>query len=73
MSVRLYDSAWVMVEGSDVPMAVRKDLRNLANFRVGEFTYDIDGRAVADQIGTPAITAILSLQAVQEAKQRGAL
>lgn len=65
MSFRLYESAWVTVEGAELPQQVHKDPVNRAVFNVGGFRYDIDARAVDRD--APPIVSILSLQAVREA------
>ena len=67
MSFRLYESAWVLIEGNPEPMQVHKDAANLGIFNVGGHQYDIDARPLARSVGTPNILSILSLQAVKEA------
>ena len=71
MSFRLYESAWVRVEGSDKPVQARKDKSHLGAFLVGDFRYDIDARALPNQADAPNLLSILSLQAVREADLRG--
>ena len=67
MSTRLYDTAWVSVEGVDQPLQVRKDKRNPALFFVGDFIYDIDGRAMGSQgASVPRILTVHSLQSARE-------
>lgn len=70
MSLRLYDSAWVMVEGMEHPQRVTKDRKNPAAFNVGDHQYDIDGYGLVRGDNPPKITEILSLQAVKEAGLR---
>lgn len=67
MANRLYDSAWVRVEGNDQPQQVRRDRKNLAAFNVGDHQYDIDGRPLRSMDEVPLIVGVLSLQAVREA------
>ncbi|MDC7676720.1 hypothetical protein [Asticcacaulis machinosus] len=67
MSIRLYDSAWVRVEGSDQPLQARKDRQNPAIFHVGDHRYDVDATASKTSEGAPKILGILSLQAMREA------
>ena len=70
MSFRLYESAWVRVDGLDQPVQVRKDPQRLGAFWVAGHSYDIDARPVMPSAGAPAITSILSVQAVHEAGLR---
>jgi hypothetical protein len=70
MSFRLYASAWVRVDGVDTPVLVQKDPRHPGAFLVGDYSYDIDARPLAPASGAPAITSILSMQAVHEAGLR---
>ncbi len=65
MTFRLYESAWVAVEGVENPVLVHRDPSNRAAFDVGGFSYDIDARALAQM--APPILSILSVQAVREA------
>ena len=67
MSVRLYDSAWVVVEGIERPLVVRRDVKNATVFHVGEFQYDVDGRPLRSSAGAPEILKLHSLQSAQEA------
>ncbi len=67
MAIRLYQSAWVRVEGNDSPLQVERDRKNAAAFNVGDFQYDIDGRPLTPSSGSPAIVTVLSLQAAREA------
>ncbi len=67
MAIRLYQSAWVRVEGNDSPLQVERDRKNAAAFNVGDFQYDIDGRPLQQSSGTPPIVEVLSLQAAREA------
>jgi hypothetical protein len=70
MSLRLYDSAWVMVEGAEQPQRVSKDRKNPAAFNIGDYQYDIDGYGLVRDTNAPKIVEILSLQAVKEAGLR---
>jgi len=72
MSFRLYASAWVRVDGIDEPVLVQKDPQHPGTFRVADHSYDIDARPVTAASGAPAITSILSVQAVAEAGLRSA-
>jgi len=67
MSFRLYESAWVRIEGHDEPMQVRRDRKNAAAFNVGDYQYDIDARPLRQNDGAPRIVTVLSLQAAREA------
>ena len=67
MSLRLYESAWVVVEGAAQPVQVHRDPVNRAAFQVGDFQYDIDARPLPVHSGAPAILSILDLQASREA------
>ncbi|EGF89233.1 hypothetical protein ABI_45800 [Asticcacaulis biprosthecium C19] len=62
---RLYESAWVLVEGLEAPVQVHKDPGKPGAFRVGEHLYDIDARAMT--AGSPKLLSILSLQAMSGA------
>ncbi len=64
--MRLYDSAWVRIEGSDAPVQVFKDKRNAALFDVGDHQYDIDGRPVPGNASAPALVNLLSLSEIRE-------
>lgn len=72
MGIRLYDSAWVIVEAREEPLQVQKDSRNPAAFNVGEYQYDIDGRALSTSVGAPLIVSLHSLQSAKEAGLRTA-
>ena len=67
MSFRLYESAWVRVEGIEEPVRVHKDPRNPGTFRVADHAYDIDARPMTRDSGAPDIVSILSVQAAREA------
>ncbi len=67
MAIRLYDSAWVRIEGRDEAMQVRRDRKNPAAFNVGDHQYDIDGRPLHRADGAPLIISIHSLQSAREA------
>lgn len=64
--MRLYETAWVQVEGQDQPFQVHKDRKNAAIFNVGDWQYDIDGRAMRTSPDAPRIIKILSLQEARE-------
>lgn len=70
MSIRLYESAWVTVEGAEEPCQARRDPSSGAVFIVNGHRYDVDARAVAKGEDTPAILSILSLQAMRESGLR---
>ena len=70
MSLRLYASAWVRVDGIDEPVLVHKDPQRPGAFLIGDHSYDIDARPVMPASGAPAIASILSIQAVHEAGLR---
>ena len=66
--MRLYDTAWVRIEGDDGTIVQAfKNARNPALFDIAGFQYDIDGRP-APGTGAPALSALLSLS---EAKALG--
>jgi hypothetical protein len=65
MGVRLYDSAWVRLEGHDAPLRVSKDEKNPSYYIIGDHKYDIDGRAISSE--APKIAELLSLQSAKEA------
>ena len=67
MAIRLYDSAWVRIEGSDDALQVQKDIKNPAAFNIGDHQYDIDARPLRLADGVPAIVFIHSLQSAREA------
>ena len=67
MAIRLYQSAWVRIEGNDKAFQVARDRKNPAAFNVGDHQYDIDGRPLRASDQAPAIVSVLSLQAVREA------
>ena len=67
MATRLYESAWVRIEGSEQLHQVRRDRRNAGAFHIGGHAYDIDGRPLPPSDAAPAIVEVLSLQAVREA------
>ena len=67
MAIRLYDSAWVRVEGNDQPLQVVRDPKNPAAFNIGDFQYDIDARPLRGPDSAPTITMICSLQSAREA------
>ncbi len=66
MAIRLYDSAWVILQENSGPIRVRKDRSNPAVFHVGDHRYDIDGRAFLSGATAPDIVKVLSLQAAHE-------
>ena len=72
MGIRLYDSAWVVLDGHPEPLQARKDRTNAAAFNVGEYQYDIDGRPLRTYPNAPAILTLHSLQSAREAGLRTA-
>jgi hypothetical protein len=66
MSIRLYDSAWVMCQDSDQPQQVFKNRSNAAMFEVGGYHYDIDGRPFHFAEAVPEIVQILNMQAARD-------
>lgn len=70
MSIRLYESAWVTVEGVEEPCQARRDPSNGAVFIVHGDRYDVDARALSKGGDTPVILSILSLQAMRESGLR---
>ena len=66
MTIRLYDSAWVMLLDFEAPQQVKKDRTHPAVFHIGGFRYDIDGRAVDASPTVPEITRMLNMQTVRE-------
>ena len=70
MAIRLYDSAWVNLEGGAEPQQVRKDRKNAAAFNIGGYLYDIDGFAMNGQVGAPRIVLVHNLQSAKEAGLR---
>jgi hypothetical protein len=67
MAFRLYDSAWVELEGQGAPVQVFKDRKNPAAFNVGEYQYDVDGRPLKSMIDAPVIVRLHSLQSARDA------
>lgn len=65
MSIRLYDSAWVMFRDSDEPRQVMKDRANPALFKVSGYSYDIDGRPFYATEAAPDIVSMLNMRAAQ--------
>ncbi len=68
--MRLYESAWVQIEGQDHPVQVSRDRHNAAAFNVADWQYDIDGRPMKANPDAPRLVKILSLQAAREAGLR---
>lgn len=66
MSIRLYDTAWIELEGHATPVQVRRDLARHDVFRAGDLAYDIDGRPDLSVGDAPRIVRVLSLQSVRE-------
>lgn len=65
--MRLYDSAWVRLEGNDQkPVRVFKNRTNPALFDVGDYQYDIDGRPAPGHAEAPALSALLSLRDIRD-------
>ena len=67
MAIRLYDSAWVRIEGRDDALQVHKDRKNPAAFNVGDHQCDIDARPLGAADDVPTIVSIHSLQSAREA------
>ncbi len=67
MAIRLYESAWVRIEGTDEPLQVQRDRKNPAAFNVDDYQYDIDAHPLRRADEAPAAVAILSLQSAREA------
>ena len=67
MTIRLYDSAWVELEGQRSPLQVFKDRKNPAIFNVGEFQYDVDGRPSKSTVDALTIVRLHSLQSARDA------
>jgi len=65
MSIRLYDSAWVMFRDNDQPQQVFKNRTNPAMFEVGGYRYDIDGRPFHFSEACPDIVQILDMRTAQ--------
>ena len=68
--MRLYESAWVLIEGQEQPVQVSRDRNNAAAFNVGDWQYDIDARPFKTNPDAPRLVKILSLQAAREAGLR---
>lgn len=68
MTIRLYDSAWVLFRDSDEPRQAFKDRANPALFKVGGYSYDIDGRAF---YVTEAVPDILQMLSMADARKLG--
>ncbi len=66
MSIRLYDTAWIELEGQATPIQARRDTFRHDVFHVGDHAYDIDGRPVSATPDQPRIVRVLSLQSVRE-------
>jgi len=66
MSIRLYDTAWIELEGAETPMQARRDIQRHDLYRVGDYAYDIDGRPSTATPDAPRIVRVLSLQSVRE-------
>lgn len=66
MSIRLYDTAWIELEGQAEPVQVRRDTLRHDIYHVGDHAYDIDGRAMPSAAASPRIVRVLSLQSVRE-------
>ena len=67
MAIRLYDSAWVRIEGREEALQVQRDRKKPAAFNVGDYQYDIDARPLRETDAAPAIIMIHSLQSAREA------
>lgn len=67
MSLRLYDCAWVRIEGAeDSPVQAFKNPRNPAAFDIAGHQYDIDGRSIPGDNAAPSVASLLSLSEVRE-------
>lgn len=66
MSIRLYDSAWIMFRDSAQPQQVSKNRANPAMFDVGGYHYDIDGKPFFVAEAAPDIVQILNMQAARD-------
>ncbi len=66
MSNRLYDTAWIELEGLTEPLQARRDPLRHDIFHVGDHAYDIDGRPDLASATAPRIVRVLSLQTVRE-------
>jgi len=64
--MRLYDSAWLRIDGSDAPVQAFKNKRNFALFDIGDHQYDIDGRPAPGTPSAPALVNRLSLSEIRE-------
>ena len=67
MSIRLYDSVWVELEGIAEAFQVSRDRRDLAAFHAGDYQYDIDGRPSKSTVDAPKIVRLHSLQSARAA------
>ena len=67
MRFRLYENAWVQIDGVEQPVQAHKDPINRAAFNVGGYQYDIDARAMPGETNAPALVSILSLADIREA------
>ena len=67
--MRLYDTAWVELDGTDVPVQVFKDPKNAGIFTVLGYQYDIDARPLKSTTAVPAIVKLHSLQSAREARE----
>jgi hypothetical protein len=66
MTIRLYDSAWILFRDSEEPRQVLKDRDNPALFTVGGYSYDIDGRPYYIAEAAPDIVAMLNMQTARQ-------
>ncbi len=71
MSFRLYENAWVQIDGVEQPVQAHKDPINRAAFNVGGYRYDIDARAMPGETNAPALVRILSLADIRDAGLQG--
>jgi hypothetical protein len=66
MSIRLYDSAWVLFRDSEEPRQVFKNRENPALFEAGGYKFDIDGRPFYVTEATPEIVQMLDMRSAQQ-------
>ena len=67
MSFRLYESAWVRVDGREEPLQAHKHPSDAGVFVVGDHLYDVDARPAAADMAAPALLSILSLDSIRSA------
>ena len=67
MTIRLYENAWVELDGQGRSLQVFKDRKNPAAFNIGEYQYDIDGRPLKSTVDAPTIVRLHSLMTARNA------